>query len=398
MGRAWSLLCVGLLAASASSMWVPGRRMEEDAETGASLRAGELKKRLGAAGVSTHGIVDKEDLVQLYDALSAEEKSAAIAKVSAPVDDAPPASSGDKAADIADVLEQLKNMPGMEGLRMFNADDLANMDPSKMADMFGKGMGGMGTPPPSGGDDAKTVEQPPEPKEIKSDDAECRRRRRSLRELTPASSPRRSRRALGWTELRSVVSDAAHSFGIPWPRAKRYDAHVQMYEQYLETHQRDAHAEVYLSQQGWGGVQREWLNEFSERMACWWEATPFQANVQACTADVEDQMGTRLQIAQGHTAAPKRTPDDGCEWVPTLFDRLEVPSFPDLGDLPSLDFSLPRELLPWSLRKWQEAGEVHSALPATYDWTSFGMGAGGAIGGAALVGGAFILTGRSRRR
>lgn len=417
--HALRLLCLGLLASSVVSMSTPGRRASDDdtGESGAALRAGELKKRLQAAGVDTLGILDKSELVQLYDELSAEQKSAAIAKVSTPppAADAPP-----KKEDIEDILKSLQDMPGMEGLKMFNADDLANMNPEKMASMFGNMMGNMGGPPggaPDAPKEPKTVEEPPAPKEIKQDDSECRRRRRRVRLLnqvlqsTPAGPA--TRRRLGWDELKAVLVNAAHSFGIHVPFVNhKYDAHVTAYHAFLLTHQRDAHTEAYEAQRGWGG-QQEWLEEWSERMACWWEATPFRGGVQACSADVEKLLETRFEAAKGGTAARLQQAAKGCEWVPTLADRLQLPAFPDFGKLPSLEFTLPRQLLPWSVQKWQEAGE-QSALPSgrtvptttttststtvAYDWQSFGMGAGGALGGAALVGTAFYLRSRAAAR
>jgi len=44
---------------------------------------------------------------------------------------------------VEDLLASMKGMPGMENIKIFGADDLKNMDPSKMADAFGGG----GAPP-----------------------------------------------------------------------------------------------------------------------------------------------------------------------------------------------------------------------------------------------------------
>mmetsp|Transcript_43078 Transcript_43078/g.91828 ORF Transcript_43078/g.91828 Transcript_43078/m.91828 type:complete len:171 (-) Transcript_43078:33-545(-) len=45
---------------------------------------------------------------------------------------------------VEDLLAGMKGMPGMENIKMFSADDLKNMDPNKMGDMFGGG-GGRGS-------------------------------------------------------------------------------------------------------------------------------------------------------------------------------------------------------------------------------------------------------------
>ena len=53
----------------------------------------------------------------------------------------PPADAGKgKDQSIEDLLASMKGMPGMEGIKMFTADDLKNMNPEQM----GASMGGRG--------------------------------------------------------------------------------------------------------------------------------------------------------------------------------------------------------------------------------------------------------------
>ena len=100
------------------------------------------------------------------------------------------------------------------------------------------------------------------------------------------------------------------------------------------------------------------MEEWSERMACWWEATPFRGAVQACAAEVEEHLDSLFQAAKGganaRSAIVTHGVSHGCEWVPKLVDRLQLPAFPELGGMPSLplDFHLPKELLPWGVQKW----------------------------------------------
>mmetsp|Transcript_25661 Transcript_25661/g.77968 ORF Transcript_25661/g.77968 Transcript_25661/m.77968 type:complete len:156 (-) Transcript_25661:316-783(-) len=52
------------------------------------------------------------------------------------------ASAAASEQSIEDLMASLKGMPGMEGIKMFTADDLKNMDPEKMAQQMAGGRGG----------------------------------------------------------------------------------------------------------------------------------------------------------------------------------------------------------------------------------------------------------------
>ena len=97
-----------------------------------AMRTKELRKWLAARGLKCEGCAEKADYVTLCE----QNKDAPLLPP-----EEPPADAGKgKDQSIEDLLASMKGMPGMEGIKMFTADDLKNMNPEQM----GASMGGRG--------------------------------------------------------------------------------------------------------------------------------------------------------------------------------------------------------------------------------------------------------------
>ena len=180
---------------------------------------------------------------------------------------------------------------------------------------------------------------------------------------------------------------------MPW-QSKVYENH-------------DAHVAAWQSHtQPWQShTQPGWVDGWKDEMTCWWENTPLKAGLESCTLALNQVLSERFDTAKGHRRSQQPSmAEEGCEWVRAIDEGLQLPSFPQFSGLG--DFELPVQLLPWSVQKWQEIGE-QSKLPtrplqqyhtqplqqhqasvtssASFDWYSFGAGASGVTGAAALV-------------
>ena len=102
------------------------------------MRTKALRQWLAARGLKCEGCAEKSDFVSLCEA----NKDAPIAE---PPSTEPTAGKDapNKDQSIDDLLASMKGIPGMEGIKVFGADDLK--DPAKMAEMAG---GGRRRPPP----------------------------------------------------------------------------------------------------------------------------------------------------------------------------------------------------------------------------------------------------------
>jgi len=99
-----------------------------------AMRTKQLRTFLAERGLKCEGCAEKQDFV----AMCEEHKDTPpVAREEVPSAGAekPPAGND----NIEDILASLKGMPGMEGLKVFGADDLKNLNAEQMArDMGGK--------------------------------------------------------------------------------------------------------------------------------------------------------------------------------------------------------------------------------------------------------------------
>jgi hypothetical protein len=101
-----------------------------------SMKIKQLRAMLGERGLKCAGCAEKADYVSMC------EKHKADPPKREEVNKPPPAKSQE---DIDDMFANLKNIPGMENLNIFNGEDLLNMKPEEMAKkMGGGGRGGGG--------------------------------------------------------------------------------------------------------------------------------------------------------------------------------------------------------------------------------------------------------------
>ena len=104
----------------------------------ASMRIKELRKFLADRGLKCDGCAEKADYVSMCN----ENKDTPLK----PAEPAPEPKGGDPEGgdpgagkqSIEDMLAGLKGIPGMENVKMFGADDLKNMGPDGMGNVFGR--------------------------------------------------------------------------------------------------------------------------------------------------------------------------------------------------------------------------------------------------------------------
>ena len=98
------------------------------------MKVKELRVFLADRGLKCEGCAEKADFVAMCEA----NEFAPLVEKEAPKE----APKGDaKKESIEDILAGMKGMPGMEGIKMFSADDLKNMDYEQMGNAFGGGGG-----------------------------------------------------------------------------------------------------------------------------------------------------------------------------------------------------------------------------------------------------------------
>ena len=102
----------------------------------AAMRTKQLRTFLHARGLKCEGCAEKADFVALCEA----NKDTPVLET--PKEEEPASPKKDD-KNIDDILGSLKGMPGMEGIKMFTADDLKNMNPEQMGNTFSGG----GRPP-----------------------------------------------------------------------------------------------------------------------------------------------------------------------------------------------------------------------------------------------------------
>jgi hypothetical protein len=96
-----------------------------------AMKTKQLRQWLAARGLSCSGCAEKSDFVNMCEA----NKAAPL------VESKPPEPELKDDKSIEDLLASMKGIPGMEGIKMFTADDLKNMDPEQMGSAFGGGRG-----------------------------------------------------------------------------------------------------------------------------------------------------------------------------------------------------------------------------------------------------------------
>ena len=89
------------------------------------MKTKALRIFLRERGLQCEGCTEKSDFVEMC-----------IAHKDTPLVEIKPAEP-EKKENIEDILGSLKGMPGMEGIKMFTADDLKNMGPDGMGSAFG---------------------------------------------------------------------------------------------------------------------------------------------------------------------------------------------------------------------------------------------------------------------
>ena len=93
----------------------------------AKMKTKELRRFLAARDVTCSGCAEKSD----YVALCEQHKDTP--------EKPPPEPEPEKEKSIEELMAGLKGMPGMEGIKMFSADDFKGKNFEQMGDMFGGG-------------------------------------------------------------------------------------------------------------------------------------------------------------------------------------------------------------------------------------------------------------------
>ena len=93
----------------------------------AKMKTKELRRFLHARDVTCSGCAEKADFV----ALCEQHKDTP--------EKPPPEPEPEKEKSIEDIMASMKGIPGMEGIKMFSADDLKGKNFEQMGDMFGGG-------------------------------------------------------------------------------------------------------------------------------------------------------------------------------------------------------------------------------------------------------------------
>ena len=117
MTRALAPLLVALLVGA-----------DQDVDCSA-MKTKQLRQWLAARGLSCSGCAEKSDFVNMCEANQAAPL----------VESKPPEPELKDDKSIEDLLASMKGIPGMEGIKMFTADDLKNMNPEQMGSAFGGG-------------------------------------------------------------------------------------------------------------------------------------------------------------------------------------------------------------------------------------------------------------------
>jgi len=99
----------------------------------AAMKTKQLRVFLNERGLQCEGCAEKADFVRMCNANLDAPKIQRVAPATA----VPP--KPDKEQSIEELLASMKGMPGMEGIKMFNAGDLKGMNPEQMGSAFGGG-------------------------------------------------------------------------------------------------------------------------------------------------------------------------------------------------------------------------------------------------------------------
>tara|TARA_B100000524_G_scaffold221157_2_gene116589 strand:+ start:122 stop:1783 length:1662 start_codon:yes stop_codon:yes gene_type:complete len=98
-----------------------------------------------------------------------------------------------------------------------------------------------------------------------------------------------------------------------------------------------------------------WYETWSERVDCWWAGLSLatQMDLSRCVGALALHLGSRLEQALGRptvSAVSAAAPGTDCNWVKKRVIQLELPRFPEFGQLLKYDFVLPAvpRLLPTS--------------------------------------------------
>ena len=179
---------------------------------------------------------------------------------------------------------------------------------------------------------------------------------------------------------------------------------------------------------GEGGLEaaaeeEAWYSAWQERLQCWWHLlTPLaQQHVGSCMGALGLSLSSRFDAMLNGRVPPKRSASSAqssgrCAWVEGDFEHLQLPSFPQMGNL---EFQVPA--LPRLLPNWMQ---THSRVPRAIDTPSrldsqeepsiskqpaaastvtlvgagAGFAAGAIVGLLACVGAAGVLRARRNRR
>ena len=117
--------------------------------------------------------------------------------------------------------------------------------------------------------------------------------------------------------------------------------------------------------------EREWWDEWGERMSCWWMETPWRTALQACVGALSVHLAQRFEqfmSLRGGARQPlgqsAQQAEQGCEWV-SEGERLQLPQFPSFGEQ-GFDFSLPP--IPRLMPSWQHLQTLAPAADYEHDW------------------------------
>lgn len=104
-------------------------------------------------------------------------------------------------------------------------------------------------------------------------------------------------------------------------------------------------------------TEEAWYSSWQSSLECWWGGLPVPTQQQfgACVGAFGLHLGGRFDRALGKTPAAAKAADSSCNWVGTRAEELNMPAFPDMGQIKFNLPPLPRLLPSWQQLQWTQA-------------------------------------------
>tara|TARA_B100000513_G_scaffold9935_1_gene4320 strand:- start:315 stop:1325 length:1011 start_codon:yes stop_codon:yes gene_type:complete len=152
-------------------------------------------------------------------------------------------------------------------------------------------------------------------------------------------------------------------------------------------------------------TEEGWYSSWQQSLECWWVGLPMPTQQQfgACVGAFGLHLGSRFDQALGRAPSSAKA-DKSCDWVGTRAEELNMPAFPDMGQIKFNLPPLPRLLPSWQQVQWTQASSEPTGTVAKTNtptiqasnvqeesvWTPIAAGTGAGFAGGAIVALAFL--------